>query len=425
MAVQTQIQVRRGTAATWTSTNPTLAAGEWGLETDTGKYKLGDGASVWTGLAYSSILPNTLTTKGDILAASAASTPARVAVGSNGSVLMADSTATSGVSWAGPLFAAGKNKIINGDFGIWQRGTSFTPAAGNAQVYCADRFYTQRDGTGATVTVSQQAFTPGTAPVAGYEGTYFYRFNQSVAGTGGTYNTGCSQNIEDVRQLAGQTVTISFWAKADATRNLTTGFNQIFGSGGSSPVYAIGNTGFNLTTSWTRYSVTISIPSISGKTIGTSSYLQLYLSPAANTVQTIDIWGVQLEAGSVATAFQTATGTVQGELAACQRYYVRWTSPINGYPRFSTYTPAVSTTAVYAVFVLPVEMRVAPTSLDYSTVILADGTNLPSIGTPTLSESTTKTVQVACTTTGLTQFRPYAVAANNSSSGYFGFSAEL
>ena len=43
MAVQTQIQVRRGTAATWTSTNPTLTAGEVGFETDTGKFKIVNG----------------------------------------------------------------------------------------------------------------------------------------------------------------------------------------------------------------------------------------------------------------------------------------------------------------------------------------------------------------------------------------------
>ena len=52
MAVVTQIQLRRGTAAQWTSTNPTLAAGEQGFETDTGKMKIGDGTTVWTGLAY-------------------------------------------------------------------------------------------------------------------------------------------------------------------------------------------------------------------------------------------------------------------------------------------------------------------------------------------------------------------------------------
>jgi hypothetical protein len=52
MSVVTQIQVRRGTASQWTSTNPTLASGEWGYETDTGKVKIGDGATAWTSLAY-------------------------------------------------------------------------------------------------------------------------------------------------------------------------------------------------------------------------------------------------------------------------------------------------------------------------------------------------------------------------------------
>jgi hypothetical protein len=52
MAVVTQIQVRRGTASQWTSTNPTLAAGEWGFETDTGKVKIGNGSTAWTSLGY-------------------------------------------------------------------------------------------------------------------------------------------------------------------------------------------------------------------------------------------------------------------------------------------------------------------------------------------------------------------------------------
>jgi hypothetical protein len=52
MAVVTQIQVRRGTASQWTSTNPTLAAGEWGYESDTGKVKIGNGSTAWNSLAY-------------------------------------------------------------------------------------------------------------------------------------------------------------------------------------------------------------------------------------------------------------------------------------------------------------------------------------------------------------------------------------
>ena len=61
MAVVTQIQVRRGTASQWTSANPTLAAGEWGYETDTNKVKIGDGTTAWTSLGYQGAGDVTLT----------------------------------------------------------------------------------------------------------------------------------------------------------------------------------------------------------------------------------------------------------------------------------------------------------------------------------------------------------------------------
>jgi hypothetical protein len=58
MSVQTLIQLRRGTASTWTSVDPTLNSGEVGYETDTGKYKIGDGITSWTSLKYASIIPD-------------------------------------------------------------------------------------------------------------------------------------------------------------------------------------------------------------------------------------------------------------------------------------------------------------------------------------------------------------------------------
>ena len=58
MAVQ--IQLRRDTAANWTSNNPTLAQGEFAIETDTDKYKIGDGSTAWTSLSYSSLPSNVL-----------------------------------------------------------------------------------------------------------------------------------------------------------------------------------------------------------------------------------------------------------------------------------------------------------------------------------------------------------------------------
>jgi len=58
MAVQTLLQVRRGTTSEWISANPTLSAGEWGLDTSLRKYKIGDGLTAWNSLPYASILPN-------------------------------------------------------------------------------------------------------------------------------------------------------------------------------------------------------------------------------------------------------------------------------------------------------------------------------------------------------------------------------
>jgi hypothetical protein len=52
MPVETRILHRRDTAANWTSTNPTLGAGEIGVETDTLKQKVGNGSTAWTSLAY-------------------------------------------------------------------------------------------------------------------------------------------------------------------------------------------------------------------------------------------------------------------------------------------------------------------------------------------------------------------------------------
>jgi len=62
MAVQ--IQMRRDTASNWTSNNPTLAAGEWGLETDTDKFKIGTGSTAWNALGYNSLPNNVLSLAG-------------------------------------------------------------------------------------------------------------------------------------------------------------------------------------------------------------------------------------------------------------------------------------------------------------------------------------------------------------------------
>jgi hypothetical protein len=317
-----------------------------------------------------------LTAKGDLFGYS--TTQARVAVGNDGETLVADSSTSTGLRYQAN-FAAGKNKIINGAFDIWQRGTTTST---NGAFIC-DRFKTGFTGTGTTQTMERQSFTPGTAPVAGYEATYFVR-NIVVGGTGTSSLVVMQQPVEDVRTFAGQTVTLSFWAKANTgTPSIGLDLYQEFGSGGSSTV-SNGGTKVAITTSWARYSATIALASISGKTIGTSSLLgvRFWFSSGSDynslngtlglQSNTFDIWGVQLEAGSVATAFQTATGTLQGELAACQRYFVKSNNLSETPGTAPTSTPInalnASSTLVVGIPPFKVNMRTAPTVTLYSSV---------------------------------------------------------
>ena len=363
---------------------------------------------------------STVTAKGDLIAATAANAVTNLPVGADGTTLVANSASATGVAWSGPTFTAGKNKIINGDFGIWQRGTSFSNPA--ALAYNADRFSFYFDGTGATRTISQQTFTPGTAPVSGYEGQYFFRYAQTVAGTSNTVNL-LYQKIENVQTFAGQSVVLSFWAKADSARSITCTANQNFGSGGSADVDTNFTGTANVTTSWQRFSFTVAVPSISGKTIGTSSFLGIRLFLPAGTTPTIDIWGVQVEAGSVATAFQTATGTLQGELALCQRYYYRTVSGGSAYGKLGNGLGS-TTTAVQMAVPLPVTMRTAPSAVDSSNLAVYDS-GVTAVTVTALDAPTPSIGGVVLTCAGITVYRPYILIGNNNTAAYIGFSAEL
>jgi hypothetical protein len=211
------------------------------------------------------------------------------------------------------------NVIINGAFDIWQRGATFTnPISGT---YTADRWFAGRSGTQVSHVISRQAFSPAEINAIGFgEGEFFLR--NTVTDRGDAVRLDINTRIENVRTLAGQTVTLSFWAKADSSRVIEEiDFTQNFGSGGSTAVETRFVTDAPVTSSWARYSFTAALPSISGKTIGSASNLQIQIFPETTAGTAFDIWGVQLEAGSVATPFKRNANSVAGELTACQRYY--------------------------------------------------------------------------------------------------------
>ena len=317
-------------------------------------------------------------------------------------------------------FLAGKNKIINGDFGIWQRGTSFSFSGGGAGVYTADRWLMNYSaGTGTAYSVSQQAFTPGAAPVTGYESAYYLQWQMTNAGSGNTANQ-IGQRIEDVRTFAGQTVTISMWAKADSTRVMGFYADQNFGSGGSSTQYnVISNPSISLTTSWQRVTFTATIPSVSGKTIGAGSYLLLGFSLPSGTTSTISFWGVQMESGSVATPFTTASNTLQGELALCQRYYQR----LNGVQYSDVgLAAAIETTQANTYIYIPT-MRSAPSCNFSGTLYLYINGAITYPSSYSVNGISPNGAVIASTCTGLT--RGQTGRATGNTTFYLEMSAEL
>jgi hypothetical protein len=171
----------------------------------------------------------------------------------------------------------------------------------------------------------------------------------------------------------------------------------------------------------------MAIPSITGKTVGTSSFLRIDLIPADGSSGTLtyDFSRPQLEAGSTATAFQTATGTIQGELAACQRYYQRVTGR---YGYVATGTGNNSTDVLFQM-ALPVQMRIAPTALSVSA--LGDWKLIPgnkSISAFNLANPKPSIGSFYVTSTGLSANQSWTLFPEGNTNGdnsFIDFTAEL
>lgn len=319
------------------------------------------------------------------------------------------------------------NYAINGAMDIWQRGTSFSNPTNNT--YTADRWQVGHDGTGATRTVSQQAFTPGSAPAAAIEGAYFLRYAVTAAGTGNTYQN-FNTVIEDIRTLAGQVATFSFWAKADAPRAVEVILRREWNNYAGADQNSLGTV--TLTTSWARYSLTYTVPATTGLTIGINSSHKVIFRPPAATALTVDFWGVQVEAGAAATDFRRNAPSIQAELAACQRYY--WRKYAEGTSGALVLGTSYSSSGVVYYVNYPVTMRVAPTAFEwtgtasnYRNGAISGGQTVPtSLLMQGSNYTTTTTAQVETTgASGMATNIGYILQGNTTGAAYLGFSAEL
>jgi hypothetical protein len=314
----------------------------------------------WVAADDTNAIQNTIVdAKGDLISATGSDVPARLAVGANGETLVADSSTSTGLRYQSGYNG---NVVINGGFDVWQRSTSAT-FAGTVIYPAVDRWIGVALGSSPTCTMSRQ--TADTTNL-----TYGMRFGRNSGQTAiGDVYVGSAFESIDSKRFAGQTVTLSFSVKAGANAPTSfvssirtgTGTDQsaatLFGAGWTG---GVNNSQTNtVTTTMTRYTQTVTLGSTANQIMLLFSYTP---TGTAGANEWFQIEGVQLELGSAATSFKrsgSGGGTIQGELAACQRYL----PSIQVSASDIAIGQAYAATATLISIPFPVTARVAPTGV--------------------------------------------------------------
>lgn len=308
-----------------------------------------------------------------------------------------------------------KNYIINGNFDIWQRGSSFSHTSG----YTSDRWNTA--ATGGTIAVDRTAFTLGQTDVPNNPSFY-----ADVEVTGSvTDQAFIEQRIENVQTLAGDTVTLSFWAKYTTNQPSTSLFKlrfvQVFGSGGSSAVASISD-GITLTTSWQKFTYTVTLPSVSGKTLGTNPYLIVRFGTSdAETTYDFQIAQVQVEKGNKDTDFEIRP--IAEEQVLCDRYFQSYGNTGNTYIIYS-FGVAINTTECRTLFNFRNIMRTTP-SMTYSGAFQISGQNTKSISSFSFLRGTLSHGELNAAGSGFTSNNTYFLRSFNDVDAVIKLDAEL
>ena len=248
-----------------------------------------------------------------------------------------------------------RNKLINGDFQIWQRGTSFTDPTTNTTAYCADRWQAWRGSFTAGITTAQQTVQANSKSIR----------VQRNSGNASTATLNLAQTLETIeaKKLAGKSVILSFNALAGSNFSSASSLISVkivYGTG-TNQSYVTGFTGASdaasttktLTTTNTKFTLTASIPANATEV---AAYFYYTPDGTASTNDYFEVTDVQLEEGSVATPFERRPYGL--ELALCQRYFRRLVNKAGNWSGGNGV--AISTTGLQAQRFFETEMRVAP-----------------------------------------------------------------
>lgn len=310
------------------------------------------------------------------------------------------------------------NYVINGGMDIWQRGTSQT-VDGYAS---ADRWNVGRGGA---------TWGRGTSVPAGCGSSYWLGI------TAGTATNWITQHAIELNatgsavEYSDGQYTLSFWAAAPNGLSFTSEMYYADGAGGGNQTAAFSSQAHTGIGAWKKYSVVTTPSSVTPN--GTNKCIRLAIYNLAGVAfSSFGITSVQFEKGSVATPFRRAGGTIQGELAACNRYYVRFSSSSDSYAAFGVAMVNSAGGAGRAFIQLPVPMRTNPSSTFDWTGSAANyaidhygigGQNLSSL---TFYASTPQLVKLDFLTAAVaTGGQTFMLQASNNAIVYLGFSAEL
>ena len=358
---------------------------------------------------------STVTAKGDLIAASSSGTVTNLAVGADGTTLVANSASATGVAWAGPSVAAGKNAIINGAMEIAQRGSV---TLSNATGYTLDRWSVYSPGG----TFTQDSTTVPSG----------FRYSlKNVTSASGIWYTSQIIETSNAISFAGQTVTFSAYVSTSTTTSIQLGLgysttiDNTVALGSWTYITALsGGSGTSISGSFTRITGTYLVPAGAKTIIAT-------INPASSMASGVSVWltGVQLELGSTATTFSRAGGSIGGELAACQRYYYRFVGSQTSGSTIANICNASmqSASAASGIFEYPVQMRVAPSfSVNASATGIIQINNGFVYPSPlTMISNDLKRALLKETTSGQTTGFGCALGLSNTSNDFFELNAEL